>query len=56
MYKLSLSKRDIFNKFITPAIQQAGWLQAQFQEDIPLTDGQVIVRGKLFEPGMEAKH
>ncbi len=45
--KLSLSERDISTKFITPAIQQAGWLQTQFREEVQLTDGRVMVRGKL---------
>ena len=41
------SERDICTKLITPAIQQAGWLQHQFREEVSLTDGRVIVRGKL---------
>lgn len=47
MNKLDLSERDICTKFITPAIQQAGWLQHQFREEVNLTDGRVMVRGKL---------
>ncbi len=42
-----LSERDICTKFITPAIQQAGWEQSQFREEVNLTDGRVMVRGKL---------
>jgi type I restriction enzyme R subunit len=30
-----------------PAIQQAGWHQHQFREEVGLTDGRVMVRGKL---------
>jgi type I restriction enzyme R subunit len=45
--KFSLSERDICTKFITPAIQQAGWQQNQFREEVSLTDGRVMVRGKL---------
>lgn len=45
--KLELSERDICTKFITPAIQQAGWLQHQFREEVNLTDGRVMVRGRL---------
>jgi len=45
--KYGLSERDICTKFITPAIQAAGWQQAQFREDVSLTDGRVMVRGKL---------
>jgi type I restriction enzyme R subunit len=45
MYQLS--ERDICTKFITPALQQAGWEQHQFREEVNLTDGRVMVRGKL---------
>ena len=47
MDKKSMSERDICTKFITPAIQAAGWQQAQFREEVSLTDGRVMVRGKL---------
>ena len=47
MDKLQLSERDICTKFITPAIQQAGWEQHQFREEVKLTDGRVIVRGTV---------
>lgn len=42
-----LSERDICTKFITPAIQQAGWQQHEFREEVKLTDGRVMVRGTL---------
>ncbi|SDT89013.1 EcoAI/FtnUII family type I restriction enzme subunit R [Halopseudomonas salegens] len=47
MDKRQLSERDICTKFIMPAIQQAGWEQHQFREEVRLTDGRVMVRGKL---------
>ena len=47
MDKCQLSERDICTKFITPAIVQAGWQQHQFREEVRLTDGRVMVRGKL---------
>ncbi|WP_339754746.1 DEAD/DEAH box helicase family protein [uncultured Marinobacter sp.] len=47
MDKSQLSERDICTKFITPAIQQAGWQQHQFREEVKLTDGRVMVRGQL---------
>ncbi|EXI70710.1 MAG: type I restriction enzyme EcoKI subunit R [Candidatus Accumulibacter appositus] len=47
MDKYQLSERDICTKFITPAIQQSGWQQHQFREEVKLTDGRVMVRGKL---------
>lgn len=43
----ALSERDICTRFITPAIMQAGWQHHQFREEVKLTDGRVIVRGKL---------
>lgn len=47
MEKKTLSERDICTKFITPAIALAGWQQHQFREEVNLTDGRVVVRGKL---------
>jgi type I restriction enzyme, R subunit len=48
MNKKNLSERDICTKFITPALEQAGWDTAtQIREEYPLTKGRVIVRGKL---------
>lgn len=47
MDRHQLSERDICTKFITPAIVQAGWQQHQFREEVGLTDGRVMVRGKL---------
>ncbi|WP_119306139.1 EcoAI/FtnUII family type I restriction enzme subunit R [Cohaesibacter haloalkalitolerans] len=50
--KTDLSERDICSKFITPAIVAAGWdLQTQVLEEKTLTDGRVIVRGKLVSRG-----
>lgn len=45
--KHQLSERDLCTKFITPAILQVGWQQHQFREEVNLTDGHVMVRGKL---------
>lgn len=48
MNKKSLSERDICTKFITPAIESAGWdIATQIREEFPLTKGRIIVRGKL---------
>lgn len=47
MDKRDLSERDICTKCILPAIQQAGWHSHEFREEYPLTDGRVMVRGKL---------
>ncbi|TMN25523.1 DEAD/DEAH box helicase family protein [Pseudoxanthomonas sp. X-1] len=42
-----LSERDICTKRIVPALLHAGWEQGQFREEVKLTDGRVMVRGKL---------
>ena len=47
MNKKNLSERDICTKFITPALVAVGWAQSQFREEVKLTEGRVIVRGKL---------
>lgn len=48
MDKKALSERDICTKFITPALEQAGWDKLhQLREEVHLTKGRVIVRGKL---------
>lgn len=49
MDKRQLSERDICTKFITPALESAGWdIATQIREEFPLTKGRIIVRGKLF--------
>lgn len=48
MNKRQLSERDICTKFITPALEQAGWdIATQVREEFALTKGRIIVRGKL---------
>lgn len=47
MDKKQLSERDICTKFITPALQRAGWLHRQIREEVSLTQGRVMVRGNL---------
>lgn len=50
--KKTLSERDICTKFITPAVEQAGWdVLAQVREEVSFTDGRIIVRGKLVTRG-----
>ncbi|MEL6553327.1 MAG: DEAD/DEAH box helicase family protein [Cyanobacteria bacterium J06621_11] len=52
MDKKQLSERDICTKFITPALEQAGWdIITQIREEFALTKGRVIVRGKLHTRG-----
>lgn len=50
--KKDLSEQDIRTKFITPAIEKAGWdRMTQLGEDVPLTDGKIFIRGSLFARG-----
>lgn len=52
MVAQKLSERDICTKFITPAIQKAGWdIQTQVREEVSFTNGRIIVRGKLHSRG-----
>lgn len=52
MYKKSLSERDICTKFITPALEKAGWdKQLQILEEVSFTDGKIYVRGKITARG-----
>lgn len=54
MNKKQLSERDICTKYITPALEKAGWdVMPQIREEFPLTKGRIIVRGKLHT---RAKH
>lgn len=56
MDKKNLSERDICSKFITPALTAAGWdLQSQIAEERSLTDGRIIVRGKMVARGQQKR-
>lgn len=50
--KKTLSERDICTKFITPAIEKAGWdKMTQYLEEVSFTDGKIYVRGKMAARG-----
>ncbi len=52
MNKKDLSERDICTKFITPAVEKAGWdVHTQIREECYFTKGRIIVRGKLVTRG-----
>jgi type I restriction enzyme, R subunit len=52
MDKKHLSERDICTKFITPALEKAGWNKlTQILEEVSFTDGKIYVRGKLTARG-----
>ena len=47
-----LSERDICTKFITPALEKAGWnIKTQIREEVSFTDGRIIVQGKVHTRG-----
>jgi type I restriction enzyme R subunit len=50
--KQGLSEADICAKFITPAIQRAGWNDiTQIRREVHFTKGQIHVRGKMVTRG-----
>ena len=52
MNKKDLSETDIRTKFITPAIVQAGWdIHTQVREEVTITNGKILVRGKKHKRG-----
>lgn len=56
MNKSTLSERDICTKFITPAIKDAEWdIHTQVREEVSLTKGRIIVRGKMVSRGKEKR-
>lgn len=56
MNKQTLSEEDIKLKFITPALENAGWdKMRQIKMEYAFTDGRVIVRGKLVARGSKKR-
>ena len=54
--KKNLSETDIRTKFITPAIEKAGWSKdIHFLEEVSFTDGKIYVRGKLTTRGSKKR-
>jgi len=54
--KKSLTERDICTKYITPAIENAGWnIKKQVREELTFTDGRIIVQGKLHTRGIRKR-
>lgn len=45
--KKALTESEIRTRYITPALQQAGWKADQIREEITFTAGRIIVRGNL---------
>jgi type I restriction enzyme R subunit len=54
--KRELSERDICTKYITPAITNANWdLHEQIREEVTLTAGRIIVRGRMHARGEQSR-
>lgn len=52
----NLSEEDIKMKYITPAIEKAGWdIKKQVRAEYTLTDGRVIVRGNVATRGKKKR-
>lgn len=53
----SLSEEDVKNRYITPALEKAGWHKEQMRMEysirfnVPFTDGKIIVKGKKATRG-----
>lgn len=46
--KKQLSERDICTKYITPALEKAGWdKHIHYLEEVNITDGKILVKGSL---------
>ena len=46
-----LSETDICDRFITPALRQAGWLKERILREHAFTDGRILGRGRLVSRG-----
>ncbi|MDD5672633.1 MAG: DEAD/DEAH box helicase family protein [Chitinivibrionales bacterium] len=56
MNKKYLSERDICTKYITPALEKAGWdIEKQIREEVSFTDGRIYVRGHLTARGRKKR-
>uniref|UniRef100_UPI0025B59BEE EcoAI/FtnUII family type I restriction enzme subunit R n=1 Tax=Trichocoleus desertorum TaxID=1481672 RepID=UPI0025B59BEE len=51
MSKKDLSETDICDRYITPALHQAGWKKSQIRREYGFTDGQMMVVGPLVSRG-----
>ncbi|MBU4485405.1 MAG: DEAD/DEAH box helicase family protein [Candidatus Delongbacteria bacterium] len=49
--KKSLSERDICTKYISPAIEKAGWDKNRYLEQVYFTDGKIYVKGRMTTRG-----
>ncbi|MDX2228816.1 MAG: DEAD/DEAH box helicase family protein [Leptolyngbyaceae cyanobacterium bins.349] len=55
MNKKDLSEADICDRYITKAIDKAGWKKSQIRREYSFTAGQVIVQGKVVQRGVDKR-
>ena len=48
MDKKQLTEQEVRSRFISPALQVAGWSAAQIREDYAITKGRIIARGGTY--------
>ncbi|MCB0844981.1 MAG: DEAD/DEAH box helicase family protein, partial [Bacteroidetes bacterium] len=54
--KKDLSERDICTKYITPALEKAGWdIKTQIREEVTFTAGRIYVRGQMHTRGKKKR-
>ena len=49
--KKALNESDVCDRYITPAITDAGWTTNRWRREFGFTDGKIIVRGNLVARG-----
>jgi type I restriction enzyme, R subunit len=55
MDKRQLTEQEIRTRFITPALQGAGWQLSQIREEVYFTAGRILVRGNLAVRSQQRK-
>ena len=53
--KENLSEEDIKLRYITPALEKAGWTKEHIRMEYFFTEGQILVKGKIVERGKKKK-
>ena len=51
MNKKALCESDICDRYISPALERAGWDSSRWRREYGFTDGRIIVRGKVVARG-----
>lgn len=51
MTKKDLNEADICDRYITPALYEAGWKKSLIRREYSFTDGQMLMRGQMVGRG-----